>query len=110
LEDRQAGLEIRGLDVGGEPPFEAGSKTLLKSRDLLRGPVGADDDLAGRVEGVEGVEELLLRALLAFEELDVVHQEDVGGPEAPVEPGDGAALEGGDELVHELFGGDVAGD
>jgi hypothetical protein len=37
------------------------------------------------VQGVEGVEELLLRALLVLEELDVVDQQDVDVAVAPAE-------------------------
>jgi len=40
----------------------------------------ADDLLARLVERVEGVEELLLRALLARDELDVVDQEEIDVP------------------------------
>ena len=50
----------------------------------MRSP--ADDDLlAGGVQVVEGVEELVLELLLAFEELDVVDEEDVGGAVAAAE-------------------------
>ena len=38
---------------------------------------GDDDLLVGVVQGVEGVEELLLRLLLALQELDVVDQQHV---------------------------------
>src|SRR5919106_3506154 len=109
LKDGDAGLEVGGLDVGYEAPFEARTETLLESRDLLGGPVRCDDDLAVWMKRVEGVKELLLGPLLAFEELNVVHHEEVHCAVAPVELGDRAALEGENELVHELLGRDVAG-
>ena len=68
------------------PPLEPAAQPVLQGRDLLRRPVGRDDDLlVGVVEGVEGVEELLLRPLLALQELDVVDEQDVGLAVAPLE-------------------------
>ena len=41
-------------------------------------PVGGEDELTSPlIEGVEGVEELLLGVLLALQELDVVDEQDV---------------------------------
>ena len=78
LEDRDPGLEVGRLDVGDQAPLEPGAQALLDLRDLLRRAVGGEDDLLARlVEVVEGVEELLLGALLARDELDVVDQEHV---------------------------------
>ena len=53
-------------------------QALLQRGDLLRRPVAGDGDLlAGLIEGVEGMEELLLRPLLVLQELDVVDQQHV---------------------------------
>jgi hypothetical protein len=41
------------------------------------GLAGDDDLLARVVQGVEGLEELLLGAFLVLQELDVVHQEHI---------------------------------
>ena len=75
---------------------------------MLRGhAVAADDDLlAGGVEVVEGVEELLLELLLAFEELDVVDEQHVGGAIALAELLELAA-EGAHVVVAEALGGRV---
>ena len=35
LEDGHARFEVRGLDIGDEPPFEPGSQPLFEGRDLL---------------------------------------------------------------------------
>ena len=77
-QDREAGLELGRLDVGDQAPLEPGPQPVLEARDLLRRPVRREDDLAaGAVERVERVEELLLELLAAFQELDVVDEEDV---------------------------------
>ncbi len=75
-EDGEAGLLVRGLDVGDKPPTEAGGEAGLEAGDGRRRAVAGDDDLAAvGVEVVEGVEELLLGAALAGKELDVVQHE-----------------------------------
>jgi hypothetical protein len=77
-EDGDAGLEVGRLDVGGQAPLEAGDEAGLELLDLAGAAVAGEDDLfAGLEEVVEGVEELLLDALLAGEELHVVDQQHV---------------------------------
>ena len=77
-QDRDAGLQVGGLDVADQAPLEAGAQPVLERVQLPRRLVGADDDLlVGVVQGVEGVEELLLRALGALQELDVVDEQHV---------------------------------
>ena len=104
LKDGQPRLEIGWLDVGEEPPFETRPKPFFERRDLLGRPVRCDDQLALRVKGVEGVEELLLGSLLALEELDVVDEKDVGCALTLVEGRDRSSLKSKDEFVHELLG------
>lgn len=87
-QDREAGLEVGRLDVGDEPPLEAGPEALVDVFEELRRTVGRDHDLVtGVVEVVEGVEELLLELLGVLEELDVVHEQHVDLAVAP--PGSG---------------------
>ena len=75
LDDGHPGLEVRGGDIHEEAPLEAGHEPVLQLGHLVGGPVGGQDDLlAGLVEGVEGVEELLLSLLTAGDELDIVHE------------------------------------
>ena len=109
-EDREARLEVGRLHVGGETPLEARAQPLLEPAHLAHRPVaGQDDLLAGLVERVEGVEELLLDALLASEELHVVDQQDVvAGAVALLELVEPLVAERLDELVRERLGGDVA--
>ena len=111
LDDGHAGLEIRRLDVGGQAPLEAGAQTLFQALDLLGRAVGRDDDLlVGIVEGVEGVEELFLGGLLARDELDVVHQQQVGHAVLHPEVLGAAGADGRDQLVGELLTGDIHDD
>src|SRR5262249_57227969 len=66
-----------------------------------------DDLLARLVEVVERVEELLLRALLAGDELDVVDQEDVDRAIAAAELRRPVVADRVDELVREALGREV---
>jgi hypothetical protein len=62
----------------GKAPPEARNEALLDARHLLREAVARDGHLLVRLEErVERVEELLLRARLADEELHVVDEEEV---------------------------------
>ena len=103
LDDGNARFKIRRLDVGGQAPLKPGAQTLLQGFDLLRGAVRRDDDLAAIVvQRVEGVEKLLLRALLAGQELDVVDQKHVRLAVALAELLHRCRLDGGDRLVREF--------
>ena len=100
-------LEVGHLDVGDHAPLEAGNQPSLEAGDLGGRTVAGEDDLpASLVERVEGVEELFLHRLLALEEVDVVHEEEVGLAKAAAEIGGRAILNCGDELVGELLGAD----
>src|SRR3972149_4323150 len=66
LQYRQTGLLVRRLNIGDEPPLEAGADAVLQAGDRPGRPGAGKDDLAAvAVEAVESVEELLLRAVLA---------------------------------------------
>jgi hypothetical protein len=61
-----------------EARLEPRGHPLLQGADLHGRAVGGQDDLLSLLhQRVEGVEELLLRGVLAGDELDVVHHEDV---------------------------------
>ena len=86
-QDRQARRRVGRADVGDQPGLEALAQARLELAEVARQAVGGEHDLrAALVEGVEGVEELLLGAGLGLEELDVVDEQDVdaavGGLEA----------------------------
>jgi hypothetical protein len=63
--------------------------------------------MAGFVEVVERVEELLLRALLAGDELDVIDQEEIDGAVLGAELGGAVVADRVDELVREALGGEI---
>ena len=108
LEDRDARLEVRCLDVGDQTALEARAQPVFELLDFARRAVGRQDDLlVGDVQGIEGVEELFLRALLAGEELDIVDHQDVDGPVLLAEELGLAFLDGADDLVGELFTRDI---
>ena len=52
---------------------------------------------------VESMKELFLRAVLACDELQIVHHQDINGPEQLFEVHDCAVAEGLHETVHELL-------
>src|SRR5205823_4917520 len=72
------------------------------------GAVRGDHDLArALVERVEGVGELLLRAALLGQELDVVDDQRLNAAELPPEALHAPRLERGDHLVHEVLRGEA---
>ena len=77
-QNREPGRQVGVADRDGQAPLEAIAQPLGEGREFARQAVGGEDELAAAfIEGVEGVEELLLGGLLALEELDVVDEEDV---------------------------------
>lgn len=66
------------MDVRDETALEAGTQAILQGGQLLWRTVGGQDDLfVGLVQRIKGMEELLLRRLLAFQELNVINHQDV---------------------------------
>ena len=102
-------LEVGLADVGHHAPLEPADQPGLEARDLLGRPVrGQHDLLVALVQRVKRMEELLLRHFLAFEEMHVVHQEEIHvGPVAAPELGHRPAVDALDDLVDELLGADV---
>ena len=97
-------MTIRRLDVGGQAPLKPGAQTLLQGFDLLRGAVRRDDDLAAIVvQRVEGVEKLLLRALLAGQKLNIVDQQHIGLAVPLAELLHRGGFDRGDRFVGEFF-------
>ena len=96
-----AGFELNVLLLGD-------GAGLLQGLDLTGRTVGGHDDLlAGLVEGVEGVEELLLGGGLARDEVDIVDEQDVAGAVLVTELGHGLSGHGVDHLVGEVLALDV---
>ena len=96
------------MNLGGHAPLEAGDEALLEFFNLAGRAVAGENDLfVAVVERVEGVEEFLLGAFLAGEELDVVDEQDIGLAVFFAEFHQRAVLDGIDELVRELLAGEV---
>ena len=107
-QDGDAGLQLGRLDVGDQAPLEAGPQPVFEGGELLGRAVRGDDDLLVRVvQGVEGVEELLLDAFLALDELDVVDEQHVDVAVAALEGDLAVIAQRVDEVVGEFLGGDV---
>ena len=97
------------MDVGDQSPLEAAAQAVFDLGQLLGRTVAGDDDLPHRlVQGVEGVEELFLRALLADQELDVIHQQHVHVAVLVAEAGHLVVPQRVDHLVGEFLAGHVA--
>ena len=108
IEDGDARLVVRGLEVDIQPALESAAQPVREAPDLRHGPVGGEDHLLVRVvQRVERVEELLLGSLLALEELDVVDQEDVHETVLVLELVPRFLLDREDELVGECLHGHV---
>ncbi len=108
LHDGDARLVAGFFDAGDQAPVEAAGEPLFQLGDFAGRAVGADDDLPVLlVQRVEGVEELLLRAVLAGQEMDVVDDEQVRVAVSMAEVARLVALDGGDELVDEGVAGEV---
>ena len=107
-DDGHPGLEVRRLDIRQQAPFKPGLQPVLQRLDLLRGPVGGQDDLlAVLMQRLKGVEELLLCALLAADKLDIVHQQHICRPVLVVELVGGVVADRLDDLIGELLPFDV---
>ncbi len=107
-QDGHARFDVRRLHFRDQTPLKAGNQPLLQVLDFGGGPVAGQDDLLVRlVQGVEGVEEFLLNALLAGQKLDVVNQQHVRLPVFAAEADQLVVLDGVDVFVGEFLGGKI---
>src|SRR5918998_885942 len=107
-QDGYAHLVVRQLHIGYQTTLEARAQPLLEGRDGFRRFVARDDHLLpALVEGVEGVKELLLRTLLTGDELDVIDHQDIGFPVPRAKVVGSLLPDRSDEIVGELFRGDI---
>ena len=106
--DDEARLVIGRLDIHDKAPLEAGAQPVLQTDHVAGNAVGRQDDLTLiLVERVERMEKFLLRGVLACDELDIVHEEEVGVAVFVTELEVLAAADGVDQLVCELVALDV---
>ena len=91
---------IRGSDIGKQSPFKAGLEPVLQPKHLLGRAVGGKDDLLFQlVQGIEGMEHLLLGGIPAGNELYIVHEKNISPPVLVPELLVPALPDGGDQLV-----------
>jgi hypothetical protein len=104
-QDGHAHLELGRLDGHRQPGVEAAGQPLVDvGQPLGVGVAGHDDVRALGQQRLEGVEELLLRALLAGEELHVVDQQQVQVVVLGLQLVEGLALVVLDHVADELLG------
>ena len=105
---RRPRTEVRAAKLGAQAPAEAVPEPLGHPCDRFRRAIaGKHDLLAGGVEGVERVDELLLGGLLALERLHVVDQQRVELAVALLEPFRPVLAEPADEVGGEPVRGRV---
>ena len=110
-QDGHSRFIIRRLDIYSQAPFKTGAETFFQRLDLLGRLIGGNNNLLFRlIKGVESVEKFLLRALLSYNKLNIVDQENVVVSVlfAELRGGDIVFItDGVDQLVGELFAGHV---
>ena len=105
MQDRHACFQIGRLNVGDQPHGETRDQAFLQPLNLAGGPVAGDHDLAARfMQGVEGVEELLLGVFLALDELDVIHHDQIRGAVAIAEGLHAVFANRQDQVIGECLG------
>ena len=79
-------LQIRRLDVNGQAGFETGDQTFVESLQILRRHIGCDHNALVRLmQGIECMEELFKRRVLAAQKLNIVDEQHVDFAVATVE-------------------------
>jgi len=108
FDDGQSRLEVGRGHIHHKARHEAALQPVLQLGHFTGRTVGGQHDLPpGFVQSVEGMKELLLRLLLAGDELDIVHQQDARLPVLLPELGVAALPDGCDQLVGEVVALDV---
>ena len=109
LDDGDPGLDLRGLDIRGQTPFEPIPKAFFQIRNILGEFVGSQDDLLVRLmQRIEGMEELFLSSFAAGQELRIVQNEQVHLAEAVLEIRHLVLSQRGDQIVDERFAGEIS--
>ena len=94
-------------DFDAKPACQTRPYAFVETFEIARRPVGRDHDLpAGIDQGIERMAELLLNRL-ALQKLNVVDHENIDRPQPLLEGNCRLRLEGGDEAIHEPFGGEI---
>ena len=110
VENGNARLIRRRLNIHGQAPAEAGAKALVEDLEILRVLIRGDHNLTAVVlHLVKCVEELLLDRFLAFDKLNIVDQKNVVRAVffAEVLRGIAAGTNGYDQIVGKRLAGYV---
>jgi hypothetical protein len=99
-------LVVRWLQVYIQAAFKAASEPVRQVLEFRGRPVAGENHLlVGIVQGVEGMEQLLLGAFLVLEEVDVIYQQQIHRAVAVLEGRSALAMYGVDEVVGEVLRG-----
>ena len=105
LKDAEPKFVVGRMNVRHHAPAQTRAKAFLEALEVGRRLVRRHDHLAAVLDQrVEGVEELLLRRILAADELNVVDHQHVDGPELLLEGHGVAESQRLHEAVHKLLG------
>ena len=108
MQDGHAVFERGRIDLDDHAGDETVDQRFREVADQLGMGVGSHDHLlAGRIDGIEGVQKLLLRGLLVGEEMDVIDQEHINASKAVPKRIAVVALDCIDEMIGKFFAGDI---
>ena len=108
MQDAETQFVIGGMQIDHQTALQARLDPVLEVLDLARCAVGGNDDLLVAIhKGVERVEEFFLRAVLAGDELHVIHHQHIDGAKDLLEFHHLAVAQRLHETVHELFRGQI---
>ena len=107
-QDCDSGVEVGSCHISDEPPFEPADHSRLKPGQVLGLHIRRNDDLlVVIVKSVEGVKERFLCGVAALQELNVVDEQHVDVAISSLEDLTLIVRDRVDEVVRELFAGDV---
>ena len=109
LENFQTQRLVERADLDTQADAQTRTHPLVERFQIIWRPVGGHDDVAAGVEqGVQGMTEFRLNCS-ALQELGVVEDQEIDGPQPLLECDRGLRLERRDEAVHELLRGQIDG-
>ena len=108
FDNGEAGFKVGRLHVHKQTPFKARAQPVVQQRHVRRRTIRGQHDLAAVfVEGVEGIEQLVLHLLLARHDLHIVHQQQIRVAILRTELAAAAGADQLDELADEIVALDV---
>ena len=106
LHDGTAQFEVKARDRHDQPAREARADALIEHFEIARRRIAGHHDLLG--PGEQRAQRMAeFGGRLALQELHVIDQQQVDAAQPFLEAERGLALHGGDEMVHEVVGGQI---